>query len=157
MSTMIDNNSKEFLATSIKGLLQDTLEWMESRNAELRRGSEFEGTPAEAKLFATLRGRARSISDLARVMGLSRQAVHNTVHRLISAGVVDLVPMEGSKRDKLVQITERGQEIQKMAAKNLKRIERDMHKTIGAENVELLRSLLLEHLKAVSDPNQPER
>ena len=79
MSIMIDNRSKQFLATNIKGLFNDTLEWMEARNAELRCGSEFEGTPAEAKLFATLRGRARSISDLARAMGLSRQAVHNTV------------------------------------------------------------------------------
>lgn len=151
MSIMIDNKSKRFLATSVKGLLHDILEWMEARNAELRRGSEFEGTPAEAKLFSSLRGRARSISDLARVMGLSRQAVHNTVHRLIKAGVVELVPMEGSKRDKLVQITDHGQKVQKMAAQNLKRIEQDMIATIGEDNVELIRSLLIQHLEAIAE------
>ena len=144
---MVDENSKQFLATSLKGLLQDTLEWMEVRNSELRRGSEFEGTPAEAKLFATLRGRSRSISELARAIGVSRQAVHNTVHRLIEAGVVELVAQENSKRDKLVKITRKGTRVQAMAAKNLKVIENEMADRIGAKNVELIRSLLIKNLK----------
>ncbi len=150
---MIDNKTRQFLATSLKGLLQDTLEWMDTRNASLREGSKFEGTPAEAKLFATLRGKARSISELARVMGVSRQAVHNTVHRLVDIGIVELVAVEGNKRDKLVTITTEGHKVQKMAAKNLKRIEQDMAETIGAENVELIRSLLLKHLELTQQEN----
>jgi DNA-binding MarR family transcriptional regulator len=146
---MIDNKTKQFLATSLKGILNDTLEWMENRNAELRKGSEFEGTAAEAKLFATLRGRPRSISELARVMGLSRQAVHTTVHKLVKAGVIDVVTSDPNRRDKMVRITVYGQQVQRMAAKNLRQIETDMARSIGRDNVELIRSLLMQHLESV--------
>jgi DNA-binding MarR family transcriptional regulator len=149
MSIMIDNKTKQFLATSLKGVLNDTLEWMENRNAELRKGSEFEGTAAEAKLFATLRGRPRSISELARVMGLSRQAVHTTVHKLVKAGVIDVVTSDTNRRDKMVRITVYGQQVQRMAAKNLRQIETDMARSIGRDNVELIRSLLMQHLESV--------
>lgn len=146
---MIDQRTRAFLATNIKGLLQDTLEWMEERNTALRSGSEFEGTPAEARVFAVLRGRERSISELARVIGVSRQAVHNTVHRLVESGVVEVASAPGNQRDKVVRITERGHDVQKMAAHNLRQIERELAKSIGRENLELLRSLLLQHLESV--------
>ncbi|MEM7020709.1 MAG: MarR family transcriptional regulator [Pseudomonadota bacterium] len=145
---VLDNKTKQFLATNIKGLMSDTLEWMEARNTELRAGSEFQGTPAEAKLFATLRGKQRSISELARVLGVSRQAVHNTVHKLIAAGVVELINSPSNQRDKLVRITERGHEVQKMAAKNLREIEEELADSIGRENLELVRRLLIAHLQA---------
>ena len=94
---MIDEQTRKFLATNIKGLMSDMLEWMEARNADLRAGSEFQGTPAEARMFATLRGKERSISELARALGVSRQAVHTTVHRLVNAGVVELVSSPGNQ------------------------------------------------------------
>ncbi len=138
-----------FLSTNLKGLMQDMLEWMEQRNAELREGGEFTGTPAEAKLFAALRGRSRTISELARVLGVSRQAVHTTLKRLIHEGVLETVPHPDNKRDKLVQVTAKGVAVRKMAAANIKQIEVELAESIGGENVELVRALLLEHLAKV--------
>lgn len=133
----------------------DVQEWMENRNADLRKGSDFVGTPAEAKLFATLRGRQRSISELARVLGISRQAVHNTVHRLVAAGVVELIAAPDSNRDKYVHITKKGYEVQKMAAKNLRQIEKEFADSIGKENLELIRSLLIAHLDSQREEVKP--
>lgn len=147
---MIDDKDTRYLATNLKGLFQDMLEWMEERNAALRAGSGLgQATPAEAKLFATLRGRERSIADLARVLGVSRQAIHHTVHRLVEHGVVELVPSEASGREKLVRITAAGRSVQTLAARNLRKIEAELARSIGRENVTLIRELLVAHLERV--------
>lgn len=152
---MTDNKTlteadRQFLANNLKGLLQDTLEWMDVRNAELRADTGFaHATPAEARLFAVLRGRERSISELARALGVSRQAVHHTVHRLISAGVVELAPAAHSRREKLVRITEAGGQIQTMAARNLRQIEKEVAGHLGKENVQLIRTLLMKLMAEV--------
>ena len=154
MSTMVDEKGKpaaqSFLATNIKGLCADLIELMEERNASLRRKTRYaQATPAEAKLFATLRGGERSLSDLARVIGVSRQAVHRTAHRLASSGVVRVVGSEGDKREKIVQITAKGRAVQKMAAANLEAVEADLAEAVGREEVESLRHLLEEAVAAM--------
>jgi DNA-binding MarR family transcriptional regulator len=141
----LSEEDRAFLATNLKGLLQDVMEQMEARNTDLRENTIFaDATPAEARLFAVLRGRERSISDLARVLGVTRQAVHHTVHRLIDAGVVELVVAEHSRREKLVRITATGRKVQAIAAANLRRIEAEMAAVLGEDKVSELRKLLLE-------------
>ncbi len=145
---MIDDKTRQFLATNLKGLLADTVEWMEARNVELRQSTRYSGaTPAEAKLFATLRGGERSVSDLARAIGVSRQAVHRTAHRLQEQGVVRIVPSPDDARIKIVQITEGGHRVQEMAAKNLRQIESEMAAEMGRKNLETIRGLLVEFLE----------
>jgi len=145
MSTMTDKRTEDFLATSIKGLLQYTMEWMEARNTELLEQAGVVGTPAEIKLFASLRGRERTISELSRALGVTRQSVHNTVHKLVNAGLVQLTPSPNSKRDKLVVVTDQGQETRKLAAKNLRQIEQELAQRIGKQDLESLRAILLKH------------
>lgn len=145
----VEDEHTRFLQQNLKGLMQDMLEWMEERNAQLREGGEFTGTPAEAKLFAVLRGRRRTISELARSLGVSRQAVHTTLKRLIHEGVLETVPHPDNQRDKLVQVTAKGQQVRKMAARNIRQIEAEVAQSIGEENMERMRELLLEHLANV--------
>ena len=136
---------RAFLATNLKGLLQDVMEQMDARNTELRGDTMFaDATPAEARLFAVLRGRERSISELARVLGVTRQAVHHTVHRLIDAEVVELIPAQHSRREKLVRITPTGSKVQAIAAANLRRIEAEMAERVGEAKLSTLRELLIE-------------
>ena len=136
---------RAFLATNLKGLLQDVMEQMDARNTELRGDTMFaNATPAEARLFAVLRGRERSISELARVLGVTRQAVHHTVHRLIDAEVVELIPAQHSRREKLVRITPTGRKVQAIAAANLRRIEAEMAERVGEAKLSTLRELLIE-------------
>lgn len=145
----MDKRDKDFLATNLKGLVQDMLEWMELRNQQMKVDWEFSSTPAEAKLFAALRGQERTVADLARALGISRQAVHANLKRMIQAGFLESVPHPHSNRDKLIRITAEGRKIQSLAAINLRQIEEEIKETIGETNVENVRRLFVKHLKKV--------
>lgn len=137
---------ERLLRNSLKALLRDALDWIEKEQEELLKDSPFaSASTAERKLFAALRGESRSISELSRYLGVSRQAVHHTVHKLVSKGVVTLQHADNNRRDKLVTISEQGREVQAMTAKHFQAIERKMASTLGRERVVLLREVLLEH------------
>ncbi len=142
------------LRDSIKALLRESLTWIEEEQLELLQDSPYEGASnAEFKLFAALRGKSRSIAELSRYLGVSRQAVHQTVHKLVERGIVELENIESNQREKFVVITEKGREVQKMTAKHFQIIEAKMAKNIGRKNVELLRKLLKENLSKVDTEN----
>jgi DNA-binding MarR family transcriptional regulator len=56
----------------------------------------------------TLAGRALTVPQIARRMGLSRQSVHATVKRLVNDGLLELIPNEDHRRSQLVGLTEPG-------------------------------------------------
>lgn len=53
--------------------------------------------------------RPLTVPQIARRMGLTRQTVHTTVHRLLADGLVELVPNADHRRSPLVSLTELGQ------------------------------------------------
>jgi len=143
---MPEQKREELLRNSLKALLRDSLDWIEYEQSLLLQDSPFaSASNAEVKLFAALRGEKRSISELSRYLGVSRQAVHHTVHKLVTKEVVTLQHSENNKRDKLVVISAKGREVQKMTAQHFKEIEAKMAKNIGREKLELLRQILLEN------------
>jgi DNA-binding MarR family transcriptional regulator len=126
---MIDNNShKNFLETNLLRLLLETSEWMESEMLKLNQNSEYRGTIAEIKLFNVLRGQEKSISELARILGISRQAVHKTIHKLKDKGYLELKTSKDNKKDKKVIITDSGQAIRELnMLKIFKQIKVEVH------------------------------
>jgi DNA-binding MarR family transcriptional regulator len=52
--------------------------------------------------------RPLTVPQVARRMGLTRQAVHTTVSRLVADGLVELVPNADHRRSQLVSVTELG-------------------------------------------------
>lgn len=52
--------------------------------------------------------RPLTVPQIARRMGLTRQAVHTTVSRLVADGLAELVPNEDHRRSQLVSVTELG-------------------------------------------------
>jgi DNA-binding MarR family transcriptional regulator len=52
--------------------------------------------------------RPLTVPQIARRMGLTRQAVHTTINRLLADGVVELVPNEDHRRSQLIRLTEPG-------------------------------------------------
>jgi DNA-binding MarR family transcriptional regulator len=52
--------------------------------------------------------RPLTVPQIARRMGLTRQTVHTTVHRLLAEGLVELVPNADHRRSRLVSLTELG-------------------------------------------------
>ena len=149
---MPEKNAETQLRNSLKALLRDALDWIEAEQGELLKDSPFaSASAAEIKLFAALRGESRSISELSRYLGVSRQAVHHTVHKLVAKGVVSLQHAPSNRRDKYVVISEQGRAVQAMTAKHFKIIEKKMMKNIGRENVELLCALLLKNREKTNE------
>jgi DNA-binding MarR family transcriptional regulator len=56
----------------------------------------------------TLADRPSTVPQIARRMGLTRQSVHATVGRLVSAGLVELMPNADHQRSHLVRLTDLG-------------------------------------------------
>jgi len=147
---MVDNNNyQSFLETNFLRLLLEISEWMESEMLELSQNSEYQGSIAEIKLFNALRGQEKSISELARILGFSRQAVHKTIHKLKDKGYLELVISRNNKKDRLVKITESGQDIRKQGAEYLMKIERKLSWSIGERNLDYVKEILLEHVKKI--------
>lgn len=131
------------LGTSLKALLRENLEWIESEQARLLRDAGFDAaTRAEIRLIAAMKGQNRKIADLARKLDISRQAAHQTVHKLIARGIVRLEDVPENKREKLVVITAFGHETLALTAQHFQIIERQVAANIGADNYHLLKQLL---------------
>ena len=146
---MLDKKTNLFLEKNIMRLMMENVEWMEEEMINSSKEDIHHLTPAEIKLFNTLRGSKKSISDLSRVMGISRQAVHKTTHRLREYGYIELTISPDNKRDRLVSITSEGVKFRERGAKIIREIERNLSKNIGRDNLELIRDLLEENLNTL--------
>lgn len=147
MSTIDDKTNRLPRFDNIKGLIQDLTQQLDARMHSLRVGTEFEDIrPSDAKTFILISRHSRNISELARDLGITRQATHNSILRLIENGLIELHPAPGSKRDKIPVITEKGQALRRFAAKNLAIIEGELEAKIGKDRLEQLRGILIDLL-----------
>jgi DNA-binding MarR family transcriptional regulator len=141
MSTKIDNNI--FLVSNLKGLLQEKLWLLNERLQQKRAASRYQTlTDAEARILAAMRGEALTISEVARRLAVSRQAVHKIVSKLVKAKLLMLEPVTGNNRDKLIIFTKDGEALKQKAAKALRELEQEVGTVIGDKNLKLLKSLL---------------
>jgi DNA-binding MarR family transcriptional regulator len=148
---VIDKNIdfKDFLETNLMRLTMELVEWMEEEMIELNKTSQYRGSIAEIRLFNALRGEKKSISEVAKIMNISRQAVHQTVHKLVNLGFLELISQDGNKKNKIVKITALGQEIRKQGSEHLMEIERKLSWNLGERNLEFIKIILSSHSKHI--------
>jgi DNA-binding MarR family transcriptional regulator len=143
---MAKNSSVEkndFLTSNLKALLQEKIWLLDNRLQQKRLASSYKAlTDAEARILAVLRGEELTISEIARRLGVSRQAVHKIISNLIKRKLLKLEQIEGSSRDKRIIFTQAGEEMKKEAAKTLQELEKEVEIAIGSRNFQLLKSLL---------------
>jgi DNA-binding MarR family transcriptional regulator len=128
---------------NLRHLLMTRSDWFEERvlqEAE-KHGYGFV-TPSMNRLFAHMRHRPMSISELARQLGISRQAVYQTLGEAMRHGLVELLDSESDKRIKLVRFSDKGLQMSAIAAKSIARIEKQLEARIGKEDMEALRRIL---------------
>lgn len=139
------SESTNFLSHNINRLMRDKAEWIVGQmKARMPDGTASELTPAEGKIFGTLRGRRLTISEIARLRGVSRQSVHRTVSGLVERGYLRLESAEGSRRDKVVVVTPLGQRQRERVGEHLRALEDEIAEVIGKERLETLREILME-------------
>ena len=137
------NEKNDFLTLNLKGLLQEKLWLLDARFKQKRLTTQYKMlTDAEARILATLRGETLTISEIARRLDLSRQAVHKTVAKLVKAKLLKLEPIPNNARDKRIEFTEKGEAMKAAGYKVLQELEKEVEAEIGKENLKRLKSLL---------------
>ncbi len=146
---MVDNNisNKEPLDTNIVGLTVGLVEWMEAEIIELNKYLPYKVSFAEIKLFNALRGKEKSISELARNLEVSRQAVHKTIHKLQNMGYLELIAKQNNKKDRIIKITNKGEAVKKQGAEHLIAIEEKLSWSMGERNLGFMKIIISENLK----------
>jgi DNA-binding MarR family transcriptional regulator len=129
---------------NIRGLMQDLVAEMDRRGAIYRKGTRYENVrQSDVRVFIIASREARTVSDIARELEVSRQAVHSSVTRLKVLEVVELLPQPGNDRDKLVAVTEKGWQAQAVANDAIKKIESECAEILGKKGLEQFRQQLL--------------
>ncbi len=128
---------------SLRSLMLKRSAWFEERVLELSAREGYENvTPSMARLFAYLRKEAVSISELARRLGVTRQACHQTVSEACRRGLAELVKDPADARVRTVRFTEKGLEMARVAKSALLELDAELERRIGAEDVATLRRIL---------------
>jgi DNA-binding MarR family transcriptional regulator len=130
-------------ARSLRLLLLQRSEWFEDRvlQAAPRYGYRFV-TPAMHRLFAHMPSKPVSISELARRLAVSRQAVHQTVAAARRRGIVELVDDPLDARARKVRFTAKGLKMVKRASLVVRSLETRLERQLGPRDVAALRRIL---------------
>lgn len=72
---------------------------------------------ARILLLLALTTGKETATEIGACLGISRQAVHQTVHEMIADGLVVLAPYRGDRRAKLIKLTPMGTQIADVLAK----------------------------------------
>jgi DNA-binding MarR family transcriptional regulator len=99
-------------------------------------------TPAQSRLLAHMGGKPMSMSELARRLAISRQAVHKTVVELARRGILEIRDDPDRRNTKLVVYTERGRQVNRAGGQIIDRVEERIAARIGRERLDELKALL---------------
>jgi len=99
-------------------------------------------TRAHSLVFAHLDLEGTRPSELARRIGISRQAVNQTLVELVELGLVELAPDPASRRSKLVVLTPLGRTTVGSAQAMFRELEDSLAQQIGRARVTELRRAL---------------
>lgn len=131
---------------SLRHLLMNRYMWIETRlQARAEENGYGHVSQAVTRMFGQMGKKPIGISELARRMVVSRQAVHQLVREAEGYGLIELVASPSDKRTKLVQFTEAGRAMYDQANATLDAIEQELIARIGTEKVQTLREILDEN------------
>lgn len=77
-------------------------------------------------------------SDIARNLGISRQAVHTTINQMVELGMLELQDDSDDRRAKIVVVSEKGKAMGRDADDAMTAITAELRRRIGPKNVENL-------------------
>lgn len=133
------------MTANLKQLLLARSDWFAREIMSGVKRSEYAYlTPAQSRLLATMAGKPTSMSELARRLAISRQAVHKTVAELARRGILDILEDPERGNAKLVVYTERGRQLNRAGAQIIDRVEERIAARIGRDRLDELKTLLAE-------------
>jgi DNA-binding MarR family transcriptional regulator len=140
---MAERDTPTVPVDNIRSLLHFVIQCLDDRLQVYRKGTRYEAVrPSDVRVFVSALRQPRRITDLAKALKISRQAVQMSVKRLADLKVVELQPVPGNQRDKLIVITDRGMSARRTADDQITRLENEVSDVIGKDDLESLRILL---------------
>ncbi|HJQ06392.1 MAG TPA: MarR family winged helix-turn-helix transcriptional regulator [Nocardioides sp.] len=112
-------------------------------------------TPAMARVAARLSEDGIRVTDLAAQARITKQSASVLVDQLERAAYVERVPDPSDARARLVVIAPRGREVQRIARRIERQVEREWTRHLGPERMAALQEAL-EDLRRITDPYAPE-
>lgn len=136
-------DAEDLSAQTLRQLLLRRSSWFEDRilHSAPRFGYGFV-TPAMHRLFAHMPRKPVSISELARRLAVSRQAVHQTVAEACRRGILELVDDPDDARVRKVRFTDKGLAMVRSATQSVKSIESELERRLGPRDFAALRRIL---------------
>lgn len=127
----------------LRRLLQSRSDWVEQRlNANAARNGYGDITPAMGRLLAQLLVRPMGLSELARRLAVSRQAVHKLAGEAAQLGYVEFIGSAQDARARLLRFTDKGWRMAESAERQLDAIESEITARIGARRMAQLKAIL---------------
>ncbi|MEE2733470.1 MAG: MarR family transcriptional regulator [Pseudomonadota bacterium] len=127
-------------------LMQLLLVYYDWFDASLQKVLESSGekafSKAQSSIFMNLAEGRNTAVEIARHIGVSKQAVNKTVNELVERGFLTLVTDSEDKRSKRILPTRAGLEKGRQAAKALHELEQELARRIGRDKAEALRAIL---------------
>jgi DNA-binding MarR family transcriptional regulator len=116
--------------------------------AEFRQELEASGygdiRPTHGCVFRFIREEPLRLTELATLAGMTKQSIGEVIDNLVELGYVKRVPDPQDRRAKLLCLTERGEEAQKVGLGLFTKVEQRWAKRYGPERFAQLRDLLEE-------------
>lgn len=124
-------------------LLQSRTQWMAAQveAAVLKHGYD-DVTPAMGRLFTLMASGPMSVSEAARQLNVTRQAVHKLAAEAAALGYAQVLPDKGDARVRLLHFTARGRDLAKATQREVQRIESRLAKLLGERRLATLRDAL---------------
>ncbi len=98
--------------------------------------------PTHGCVFRFVHGDGMRLTELATKAGLTKQSVGEVVDDLTGLGYIERFPDPTDKRAKLIRLTEKGLDAQRIGFASFDKLEADWAETFGADRIGALRSLL---------------
>ena len=126
------NNKRDFLLRD----LVHAVNWVDESLQNKIEKAGWERMPRTKSMILTnvSDGITRSV-DLAKVLGISRQAIHQTLSEMVHDNLLEMKPDPEDGRAKIVEISPKAQDIRDAAIKANRAIEKELAKRIGKGNV----------------------
>jgi DNA-binding MarR family transcriptional regulator len=99
-------------------------------------------------VIRALADRDRTLTELAEMLGVSKQAAIKVVDEMELRGFVTREPHPTDRRIKVLRLTDKARVVRRTALRASRKLERDLRRSLGDPDVDAMRRALLELLAA---------
>jgi DNA-binding MarR family transcriptional regulator len=136
---------------NIRNILYQLTHVLDERLLQYRKGSRYEKVwQSDTRVFVQATRRKMTLSEIARELKVTRQAVQASVKRLRELEVLDLEAIPGNRRDKWVVVTPRGKLAQEGVVRQVSVMEEEIANALGPLDLETFRAALLSLLDGLT-------